>query len=131
MISDKPLGVKIIGVLCIISGMAVYIEILQYFIRPIDISVMKLSPYDSVRGILYVFIGIGIIKLKQWARLATIIISSIGIPVAIYIVIFKDVEVGLIYGVIPLIINGIVLCYLTRNNIKLKFGIVDTKKENI
>lgn len=131
MTSGKPLGVKIIGVLWIISGIAVYIEILQYFIRPIDISVMKLSPYDSVRGILYVFLGIGIIKLKQWARLATIIISSIVIPIAIYIVIFKDVEEGLKYGIIPLIVNSIVLYYLTRNNIKLIFGIVDKKKENV
>lgn len=61
MNNDKPLGVKIIGTVWIISGVAVYISILQYFVKPIDFSV---------------------IKLKQWARLATIIITTIGIPAA-------------------------------------------------
>ncbi len=92
---------------------------------------MNLSPYDSARGILYIFLGIGIIKLKQWARLAAIIISTIGIPVAIYIVIFKDAGEGLIYGIIPLIANVIVLYYFMRENVKLKYGIVNKEKEKV
>ncbi|MDD5756931.1 MAG: hypothetical protein PHR23_06590 [bacterium] len=119
---NKPLGIKIIGSFWIISGIAVYIEILQYFIRPIDSSVMELSPYDSARGILFIFLGIGIIKLRQWARIAALIISAVGIPVSIYIIIFKEAVEGLIVGVAPLIINCIVLYYFTRENIKNRFN---------
>jgi len=119
---NKPLGIKIIGSFWIISGIAVYIEILQYFIRPIDSSVMELSPYDSARGILFIFLGIGIIKLRQWARIAALIISAVGIPVSIYIIIFKEAVEGLIVGVAPLIISCIVLYYFTRENIKNRFN---------
>lgn len=123
MNKEIPLGIKIVGTLWIISGIGVFIRILQYFYLPIDNSVLELSPYDPVIGIFYFFLGIGIIKIKQWARRVTLIIAIIGIPISAYNIIFKDIQNGAAEGMGSLIVNSILLFYFTRKDITTKYDI--------
>lgn len=118
-----PILVVILGIMWVLSGISAFIEVLLYFFKPIDESASKLNPYGPAIGLLYIYIGFGIIKLKQWARLTILIISSIAIPVSLYHVLFEKAQENVLKWLLTLIFCFVVIFYFISPSIKEKFGL--------
>jgi hypothetical protein len=64
-----------------------------------------------IMSVLVLFIGIGLWKLKPWARIVAVIISILGIVLAIYSMIK-----GFMWGdIVKLVIHGLIVWYLIYN----------------
>jgi hypothetical protein len=70
-----------------------------------------------VIGISSFFVAYGLLKGYQWARISTIVFACVGIGIfAIAAALFHVVEVA------NLVINGIIIFYLFRPNVRAYFG---------
>ena len=110
MQTKRPLGVTIIAVLMIISGIVSIISGISLLLFGIGIFVVIL-------GIATLVIAWGLLKAKPWAWTLTVIISIIAIIVSIV-----GIATGGFHQVISLILYGIILYYLYRPDVKAYFG---------
>ena len=116
MQKNRPLGVTIIAILAVIGGIG---SLLSGF------TVMAVGPFVGiVLGVILIIIGLayfavayGLWKGLNWAWTITLIVSAIGIIVGIGLII-----VGNVGAIFHVIINGIVIYYLYRPNVKAYFG---------
>lgn len=79
--------------------------------------VMVLGVVILLMGILYLAVGIGFFGGKGWAWTLGVIVSVIGIVLAIVQIAF-----GSWGSILSLIIGGLILYYLMRPNVKTFFG---------
>ena len=93
-------------------------------LAPSGIPVQLLGPLLGVLagfmiaiGIASIVVAVGLFKGRGWAWTVTMILSFIGIAVAI-----ASMAFGNYGGIVNLIINGIILYYLFRPNVKAYFG---------
>ena len=107
---QRPLGVTIIAILMIISGIALLST--WAILLVVGIGVVPI-----VLGIASFVMAYGLWKGKGWAWTITLILSVISIISAI---------VSIAYGgsgaIINIIINAIIIYYLYRPNVKAYFG---------
>src|ERR671918_2643634 len=107
---QRPLGVTIIAILMIISGIALLGTGAILLVVGIGVILVIL-------GIASFVMAYGLWKGKGWAWTITLILSAIGIIVAIVSIILGNVA-----AIINAIIHGIVIYYLYRPNVKAFFG---------
>lgn len=116
MQKNRPLGVTIIAILAVIGGIG---SLLSGF------AVMAIVPFVGivlggiliVIGLAYFAVAYGLWKGLNWAWTITLIVSAIGIIVGI-----GSIIVGNTGAIFHVIINGIVIYYLYRPNVKAYFG---------
>ena len=105
----RPLGVTIIAILTAIGGI-VFLASGAVLIVGIGIILLAL-------GIAYFVMAYGLWTGKRWAWTITLILSVIGIIVAI-----ASIVAGNVGAIISIIIHGVVIYYLYRPNVKAFFG---------
>ena len=116
---DRPIGITIIAILMIISG-------ILFIIGGIGLTALSvLSLAFLAGGIGTIILGIaslvvawGLLKGAGWAWIITLIITIISIIVNI-VSLFASGNTAQIIGII---INGIIIYYLYRPNVKAYFG---------
>ncbi|HJU33913.1 MAG TPA: hypothetical protein VJ695_02200 [Nitrososphaera sp.] len=106
----RPLGVTLIAILTIIGGIIFLASGLVLLIIGIGFILLAL-------GIAYLVMAYGLWKGKSWAWTITLILSAIGIIVAIV-----SIAAGNAAAIVNIIIHGIVIYYLYRSNVKAFFG---------
>jgi uncharacterized membrane protein HdeD (DUF308 family) len=106
----RPLGVTIVAILTIIGGLIFLVSGLVLLIIGIGFILLAL-------GIAYLVMAYGLWKGKGWAWTITLILSVIGIIIAIV-----SIAAGNVAAIINVIIHGIVIYYLYRPNVKAFFG---------
>jgi hypothetical protein len=106
----RPLGVTIIAVLAVIAGVA-YVAIgAVLLVVGIGFALIAIS-------IAYFVMAYGLWNGKRWAWTITLILSGIGIILGI-----ASVAAGSVGAVFHIIINGVIIYYLYRPNVKTFFG---------
>jgi uncharacterized membrane protein (DUF2068 family) len=107
---QRPLGVTIIAILMIISGIALLSTGAVLLVVGIGVVPIAL-------GIASFVMAYGLWKGKRWAWTITLILSVIGIIVGI-----ASIATGNVGAIIHIIINAVVIYYLYRPNVKAYFG---------
>jgi lysylphosphatidylglycerol synthetase-like protein (DUF2156 family) len=118
----RPLGVTIIAILTAIGGIVFLVSgIAGVIAAPL---VSDFGGVSAGIGIILLVIGIaflvvayGLWKGMRWAWTITLILSVIGIIMAI-----ASIAVGNVGAVVSIIIHGVVIYYLYRPNVKAYFG---------
>lgn len=134
----RPLGVTIIAILLIISGIVMIIGgagavAIAPFLPPLAqtedmmtdaISEALLSVTAIITGIILLALGIaalfiayGLIKGRGWAWTAAVVLSIIVVIMSVV-----SIVTGNIGSIISLAINGVILYYLYRPHVKAYFG---------
>jgi uncharacterized membrane protein HdeD (DUF308 family) len=107
----RPLGVTIVAILLIVVGIISIISGLVLLIILIGIIPLAL-------GIAYLVMAYGLWKGLNWARIISLILAGIGIVMGIVYIIQNNLS----GGIITIIINGVIIYYLNRPNVKAFFG---------
>jgi len=122
--SERPLGVTIIGILWIIGGLLLLLAGLglaalgAVIAGPIGGVVgLALGFVLIIIGIIEILLGIGCFKAWGWVWTVGVIITIISLVMGI-ITLFSDWMSGLI----SIIISAIILWYLFQANVKAYFG---------
>ncbi len=123
----RPLGVTILAVLGVIGGVAFlalaafFAALAPTFAGEMEASMPFLSLLFALGSIVFVVIGIvqivisyGLWKGATWAWWIYIILLALGIVSSL---------LSLPHGVIGIVINGIIIYYLTRPHVKEYFGV--------
>jgi uncharacterized membrane protein HdeD (DUF308 family) len=128
----RPLGVTIIAVLTIIGGIAFLASgITAVTVAPFlsgtstnnnnNIIAPILSALTGfallILGIAYFVMAYGLLKAKGWAWTITVVLSCIGIALG-----FVSIVTGHIGSIFSVVINGLILYYIYRPNVKSFFG---------
>jgi|SRR5690349_12050616 len=126
----RPLGVTIIAILTIIGGIAFLASgigavTVAPFLSNAGINNSMLTPVISaitgvallILGMAYFVMAYGLLKAKGWAWTITVLLSCIGIALG-----FVSVVTGHIGSIFSIVINGIILYYIYRPNVKSFFG---------
>lgn len=142
---ERPRGVMFFGVIYIIFGVLIALAslfvgivffLLQYvypslvpYTYPISFSIFMwvLVLIGLAVGIFEIIVGINLLKLIRWARIAMIIISIIGIVFSLIFFIVAVIMTGtwVIYFlslILQLIVPVLALWYLNKYEIKWLFG---------
>ena len=107
---QRPLGVTIIAILMIISGIAL-------LGTGAVLLVVGIGVVPIVLGIASFVMAYGLWEGKGWAWTITLILSVISIIVGI-----ASIATGNFGAIIHIIINAVVIYYLYRPNVKAYFG---------
>lgn len=106
----RPLGVTLIAILTLIGGIIFLASGIVLLIVGIGIVLIAL-------GVAYLVMAYGLWSGKGWAWTITLILSVIGIIVAIV-----SIAAGNIGAIVSIIIHAVVIYYLYRPNVKAFFG---------
>ncbi|HKG72393.1 MAG TPA: hypothetical protein VKA87_10860 [Nitrososphaeraceae archaeon] len=106
----RPLGVTIVAILTAIGGLIFLGSGLVLLIVGIGVILLAL-------GIAYLVMAYGLWNGRGWAWTITLILSVIGIVVAI-----ASIVTGNLSAIISIIIHAVVIYYLYRPNVKAFFG---------
>jgi uncharacterized membrane protein HdeD (DUF308 family) len=106
----RPLGVTIVAVLTAIGGLIFLGSGLVLLIVGIGVILLAL-------GIAYLVMAYGLWNGRGWAWTITLILSVVGIVVAI-----ASIVAGNVSAIISIIIHAVVIYYLYRPNVKAYFG---------
>jgi uncharacterized membrane protein HdeD (DUF308 family) len=107
---QRPLGVTIVAILTAIGGLIFLGSGLFLLIVGIGVILLAL-------GIAYLVMAYGLWNGRGWAWTITLILSVIGIVVAI-----ASIVAGNVSAIISIIIHAVVIYYLYRPNVKAFFG---------
>jgi hypothetical protein len=106
----RPLGVTLVAILTAIGGLIFLGSGLVLLIVGIGFILLVL-------GIAYLVMAYGLWNGRGWAWTITLILSGIGIIVAI-----ASIVTGNVSAIISIIIHAVVIYYLYRPNVKAFFG---------
>jgi uncharacterized membrane protein HdeD (DUF308 family) len=107
---QRPLGVTIVAILTAIGGLIFLGSGLALLIVGIGVILLAL-------GIAYLVMAYGLWNGRGWAWTITLILSVIGIVVAI-----ASIVAGNVSAIISIIIHAVVIYYLYRPTVKAFFG---------
>jgi uncharacterized membrane protein HdeD (DUF308 family) len=107
---NRPLGVTIISVLTAIGGIIFLASGAVLLLIGIGIIFLAL-------GVAYLVMAYGLWTGKRWAWTITLILSGIGIILAII-----SIAAGNIGSIVSIIIHAVVIYYLYRPSVKVYFG---------
>jgi uncharacterized membrane protein HdeD (DUF308 family) len=144
----RPLGITIIAILTIIDGIAflasgIAAVTVAPFLFGVDINNNNVPPATGtstlgsvtipdtllvgmsivtgaailILGIAYFVMAYGLLKAKGWAWTITVVLSCIGIALG-----FVSIVTGHIGSIFSVVINGLILYYIYRPNVKSFFG---------
>jgi hypothetical protein len=102
----RPLGVSIVAILTAIGGIIFLASGAVFLVIGIGFLFLAI-------GIAFLVVAYGLWRGKSWAWTITLILSVIGIILAII-----SLAVGNIGAIISIIIHGVVIYYLYRSNVK-------------
>ncbi len=115
---ERPLGVTILAILEAIGGLLSLVGGIWLFnaakMFPLLIFFVPFAIFSIIIGIIALIVAWGLWSGKGWAWTIALILSVIGIVLGIV-----SIASG---GIIAIIINGIILYYLTRPHVKAFFG---------
>jgi hypothetical protein len=115
---DRPIGITIIAILMIISGILFIIGgIGLTALGVLSIAFLAGGIGSIILGIASLVVAWGLLKGAGWAWIITLIITVISIIVNI-----ASLAGGQTANIIGIIINGIIIYYLYRPNVKAYFG---------
>lgn len=106
----RPLGVTIIAILTAIGGIV-------FLASGAALLIIGIGIIFLVLGVAFLVVAYGLWRGKRWAWTTTLILSVIGIIVAI-----ASLAVGNMGAIVSIIIHGVVIYYLYRPNVKSFFG---------
>jgi hypothetical protein len=107
----RPLGVTIIAILLILGGLVWLVSGLILLIVLVGIVFLAL-------GIAYLIMAYGLLKGRGWAWTISLILAGIGIVAGIYHITQNNIG----GAIASIIINGVIIYYLYRPNVKAYFG---------
>lgn len=133
MDKNTPTGVKVISVLMYIIAALLLLLSLLFFVgsQAAERALQEQYPTFAtlgaaifvllgilllVVGILYIFIGKGLWKGKNWAKIVAIILSALGLLQAIL-----SIRTTVSSGILMLAINGVIIYYLGFSKEAKKF----------
>ena len=115
---NRPIGITIIAILMIISGILLIIGgIGLTALGVLSIAFLAGGIGSIILGIASLVVAWGLLKGAGWAWIITLIITIISIIVNI-----ASLAGGQTANIIGIIINGIIIYYLYRPNVKAYFG---------
>jgi uncharacterized membrane protein HdeD (DUF308 family) len=106
----RPLGVTIIAILTAVGGIV-------FLTSGVVLLLIGIGVIFLVIGVAFLVVAYGLWKGKGWAWTITLILSVIGIILAII-----SLAIGNAGAIISIIIHGVVIYYLYRPNVKAFFG---------
>jgi hypothetical protein len=106
----RPLGITIIAILAVLSGLAWLANGAIFLIVGIGIAYLAI-------GIACFFVAYGIWIGRDWAWTITLIVSVIGIILGI-----SSLAIGNVGSIVNVIIFAVIIYYLYRPNVKAYFG---------
>jgi len=119
--SERPLGVTIIGILWIISGL---MWLVAAFLGGAVLTVIGLGALGAIIGVILfiigiidILLGIGCFKGWGWVWTVGVIFMAINILIGLVTVFSSPVT-----GLVSIVIAVIVLWYLFQPNVKAYFG---------
>lgn len=128
----RPLGVTLIAVLTILSGIAFFasgitaVAAVPFLSGATQMLLVGLSATTGAAflalGIAYFVMTYGLLKGKGWAWTVTLVLSCIGLAVG-----FVSIVTGHIGSVFSIIISALIIYYIYRPNVKSFFGKTTTE----
>ncbi|MGQ9721872.1 MAG: hypothetical protein ACUVXA_11190 [Candidatus Jordarchaeum sp.] len=121
---SRPAGVTILAILMILWGIlvtifGVIVLAAAGFTLPWESGLVLILPIIyTIWGIIYLIGGIGMLSLKNWARILAIIIAILGLIGGILLLI---TIVGIIFGIIYIVFSIIIIWYLSQEEVKAYF----------
>lgn len=137
----RPAGVTVIAVLdfigaafCLLLGLALMLG--GGFIATIMSQQQRagagfLGAIGAAAGVfvivcaaLAIVLGLGLMKLKEWARIATIVLAAIGVVfglLGLFTVLAHFAVVGIFWALCRLAINVLIIWYLLQPHVKAAF----------
>lgn len=112
----RPFGVTIIAILLAIAGVGSFLSGLTV-LALIPILGIILAGIFFIIGLAYFAVAYGLWSGSSWAWLVTLILCGIAIIVGL-----GSIVIGHVGSLFLIIINGIVIYYLFRPNVKTYFG---------
>ena len=113
---NRPFGVTLIAILAVLGGLG---SLFSGFaiLAVIPILGLIFGGLLIIIGLAYFAVAYGLWKGLNWAWTITLIVSALGIIVGL-----ASLVVGNIGAIFHVIVNGIVIYYLYRPNVKAYFG---------
>jgi len=119
--TERPLGVTILGILWILSGL---MWLVAAFLGGAALTIVGLGALGAIIGVVLfiigiidIFLGIGCFKGWGWVWIIGVIFMAINILIGL-VTLFSDVVTGLV----AIIIAAIILWYLFQPQVKAYFG---------
>ena len=123
----KLKGVLIIGWLKIISGLIGFMSIVAVLLLPANpektaflFEKVKISIYDPLVWVGFIFLGKNILSLKEWARKATIVVALLLIIASAYLILSQRSNIYNL-NTFVLIFAFFELFYLINPSVKKQF----------
>jgi len=138
MESERPLGVSTIAVVHVLMGvglvfgglllLAVQADIsrlLSYFGISVQwASVTAIGLITMTVGVAYIAIGIGLWRLREWARMVALVLAALGLlgtVVLITVALDAGSSTMAVLELVPAIINGLIVWYLLQPHVASAF----------
>jgi hypothetical protein len=137
----RPVGVTIIAILTIIGGIILCLGGLFLLMLGVVFEAVSIGSIGVVIGAIVLGVGIGylvvsygLLKGKGWAWIVTVILTIIAIIIQSISVIstsmfdasftsdMNSLVSGIVVYIISMAINGVILYYLYRPNVRTHFG---------
>lgn len=123
----RPVGVSILALLDFVGAALMAVCGLAFLIGVgTALHAPWLATLGTISGVVCLLIaaipalvGWGLWNLKNWARALTIIFAALGILGALFGFVSPDMRLAALF---PLIVNGIVAAYLTRDEVRQAFA---------
>jgi len=136
---ERPTGVTILAVLTFLGAAFLALAAIIFLAGGAMLSQAMASGFGAIAGVgaaviavvflvfavLYVAVGMGMLKLQNWARIVTIILVGLGLLSAAAGVLLSFAHFRLFFLVRELIVLGIdiwIIAYLFRPHVKQAFG---------
>lgn len=123
MEDKKPLGIKIFGLVCIFISIFWFLTL---FKRPQHLTATYILIYIgySIYSFIWLAIGIGLIKLRLWARYAILALALFEVLSLISVAwIFGSQILNEFYYLFKILIAGIIFFYFNKQSIKKALGV--------
>lgn len=125
---NRPTGVTVLAILAFIGGCITLMGGLLLSLMGGAIGAMGGPVFAAigafagiiflVLGALYFVVGFGLWTLKSWAWMLAVILAGIGLALNL----LQALSGEIVGGTFGLIVNGVVLWYMTRPHVKAAFG---------
>src|ERR671917_530530 len=128
LIRHRPTGVTILGVLFVIAGAFTLLGGITALAQGSGSILTVLGAVLIPLGIASLIVAYGLFKAKSWAWFVAVVLSIIGLIVNVISLVTSNM--GAIGGaLVGIAINGIVLYYLSRRNVRQYFAKVANARE--
>jgi len=137
----RPTGVTVIAVFdfigagfCVLAGLGMMLGggfIATMLNQQQGASAGVLAAIGAAAGVFFLFLaavaillGWGLLKLKEWARIVTIVLAAVGVlfgVMGLFAILGHFAAIGIFIALCRLAINGVILWYLLQPHVKAAF----------